>query len=137
MRGTRRLTSRRLVALAEELPEKSRYKTVRRDPDIGGDWDTTLYLYAAIVNELRLGRVDQSRYHGGDMAYTPVESPAQAADKRDARLLARAAHDHLVAKMSAPKPSTVQRHRTVTVETDMDKRRRAAQAMRTGGGSGA
>lgn len=121
------------MALAEQLPDRSRYKTVKRDPDIGGDWDTTLYLMAAVVNELRLSRVDQSRYHGGDMGYTPVESPAQAADRRDALLLSRAAHDHLVAKMSSPTRNTGGRRRNIVSETDMDKKRRAAEAMRAGG----
>lgn len=136
MRGTRKLTSRRLVVLAEQLPEESRYKTVRRDPDIGGDWPTTLYLLAAIVNEQRLARVDQARFRRGDLAFTAVESPSQAADKRDERLLSMAAHDHLVAKMSAPKRSTVQRNRTVTMDTDMDAKRRALDAMRKGSARG-
>jgi hypothetical protein len=88
---------------------------------------------AAVVNELRLARVDQSRYHGGNMGYTAVESPAQAADRRDALLLSRAAHDHLVGKMSAPKPAASGRIRHIITETDMDKKRRAAEAMRAGG----
>lgn len=124
------------MALAEQLPDQSRYKTVLRDPDIGGDWDTMLYLIAAGVNESRLARVDQARYHGGDMAYTPVESPAQQADKADERKLSRAAHDHLVQKMSAPKPLANQRRRNIIQETDMDKKRRAAEAMRRGAARG-
>lgn len=130
------ISSRRLCVLAEQLPDDSRYKTARRDPQIDGDWHLERYLLAAVVNELRLGRVDQSRYHGRDMSLHMVYSPSQEADKDDERKLSRAAHDHLVAKMSSPTRNVGGRHRRFVVQTDIDRRRTAAQAMRVGAARG-
>lgn len=112
--------------LAEGLKDTSRYKTARRDPQIDGDWHLERYLLAAIVNELRLSRIDQSRYKGRDMSLQMVLSPSQEADREDERKLSRAAHDHLVAKMSSPKRNTGGRVRHIVAETDLDRRRAAA-----------
>lgn len=135
MRGARTLTSRRLCSLAEQLPDDSRYKTVRRDPGIGGDWHLERYLMAAVVNEVRLLRVDEARRAGGDLSMQAVESPAQSADREDERKLYRAAHDHLVAKMSSPTRNRG-RQRHIVAETDMDRKLRGAEAMRLGGARG-
>jgi len=68
-----KMSSRRLLVLCEALPPDSRFQTALRD----GDWSDDQYVQAAMVNEVRLLRVDQAALQGQKMDATLLESPAQ------------------------------------------------------------
>jgi hypothetical protein len=68
-----KMSSRRLLVLLEGLPDDSLYRKARRD----GDWSDGEYLRAALINEVRLLRVDQAALQGQKMEATLLRSPAQ------------------------------------------------------------
>lgn len=123
----RALTGRKVLALLEQLPDESRYKT---QCEREGDWPELMYLLAGAANEQKMSRVDQAAYHGQGMQVELFESPRQREDREDGRKLSRAAHDHLVAQMSGKAGPRAPRNRTVTRETDIDQRRAAAEQKR-------
>jgi len=68
------LSSRRLCALVEALPDDSAYARERRD----GDWSFSQYIDVAVVNELRLMRADNAAIHASHkMKLNLVESPME------------------------------------------------------------
>lgn len=70
---TGEMSSRRLLVLLKGLPARGEYQTARRN----GDWSADEYRQAAVVNELRLLRVDQAALEGQSMEAVLMESPAQ------------------------------------------------------------
>ena len=74
-----KMSSRRLLVLCEALPDDSAYKTARRDDD----WSDEQYMRAALINEVRLLRVDQVALQGQKMEATMLESPAQRLAKEE------------------------------------------------------
>lgn len=76
------MSSRRLLVLLKGLSQKGEYWTARRD----GDWSDDEYRQAAVVNELRLLRVDQAAINGQKMDAELMESPAQQAASEEVRM---------------------------------------------------
>ena len=72
------MSSRRLLALIENLPDDSAFKRATRE----GDWGFDEYLQAGLLNEVRLLRIDQAAINGQKMDADLLESPAQIA-RRD------------------------------------------------------
>lgn len=69
-----RMSSRRLLALIDALPEDSSYWRERRDQD----WSERDYMYAVIANELKLLRAEQAAIHAQyDMKINLFESPLE------------------------------------------------------------
>jgi hypothetical protein len=67
-----RMSSRRLLALIDALPDDSAYLRERRD----GDWSEREYMWAVLVNEIKLLRAEQAAIHAGhDMKVNMFESP--------------------------------------------------------------
>lgn len=85
------MTSRRLIALLDGLPEESMFKrwAVR-----GGDWSEAQYLQARLVNEVALSRADGK-------GYTPqlVKSPAQTAAADDDAEYRRHRHEQTLKEL--------------------------------------
>lgn len=79
--GFPRLSSRRLLALLDELPDLSGYKTALRD----GGWPSWMLMLKQLTNEATLHRA--SLYAGGDNEYSvkvfvdPIEAREQKEQK--------------------------------------------------------
>jgi len=73
------MSSRKLIALLEHLPDDSAFKRAHRD----GDWGFDEYISAGIVNELRLLRSDQAAINGQKMDIDLIESPTQLEQKHE------------------------------------------------------
>jgi len=74
------LSSRRLCALIDSLPDDSAYARERRD----GDWSFGQYVDVAVVNELRLLRADNAAIHASHkMKLSLVESPTEQRVQED------------------------------------------------------
>jgi len=71
------MSSRRLIALLQHLPDDSAFKRAHRD----GDWGFDEYMWAGIVNEVRLLRSDQAAINGQKMDISLIESPSQLEQK--------------------------------------------------------
>ena len=127
----RPLTGRKVMALLSQLgdvPGESQYLKARYRE---GDWPELMYLLAGAANEQKMGRKDQAAYHGRDMSVDLFMSPRQREDQRDARLLQRAAHDHLVSQMSGgANQNRPARYRSIIRDTDIDQKRKAAAMKR-------
>lgn len=67
------MSSRKLLALLEHLPDDSAFKKATRN----GDWNFGEYLQAGVLNEIRLLRIDQAALNGQKMDAELLESPAQ------------------------------------------------------------
>jgi hypothetical protein len=76
---TGKMSSRKLLVLLKALDEDGEYMTARRN----GDWSDRTYRQAAVVNELRMLRVDQAALSGEKMDAVLMESPAQLEAKAD------------------------------------------------------
>lgn len=74
------MSSRRLLVLLKGLHPRSLFQTERR-----GDWSDDEYRQAAVVNELRLLRVDQAAINGEKMEAVLMESPRQIEAADDVR----------------------------------------------------
>ncbi|HEY2064478.1 MAG TPA: hypothetical protein VGG84_00855 [Gemmatimonadaceae bacterium] len=122
------LTGREVLALLDELPDYSRFRT---ESEREGDWPEFMYLLAGGPNETKMLRKDGAAYRGREMSVSLFESPRQKQDRDDGRKLSRAAHDHLVKQMScganADRPA---RNRRIVRETDIDQKRAAAEMRR-------
>jgi hypothetical protein len=91
------MSSRRLLALIEALPDDSSFRREFRDQD----WSSEQYLFAAVVNELRLLRADQAAIHAQhDMQVNLVESPSQLAESEALAEKARMVREHVVSQMN-------------------------------------
>jgi hypothetical protein len=123
----RPLTGRKVLALLDQLPDYSRFRT---ESEREGDWPEFMYLLAGGPNEIKMSRADQAAYRGKDMRPDLFESPRQRQDRSDGRKLARAAHDHLVAQMSGGNEGRAPRNRSIVRETDIDQKRAAAELVR-------
>jgi len=73
------MSSRRLIALLQHLPDDSAFKKSHRE----GDWGFNEYMWAGIVNEVRLLRSDQAAINGQKMDISLIESPAQLEQKHE------------------------------------------------------
>lgn len=80
-----KMSSRRLLVLIHALTDTSAYQLARRN----GDWTDDQYKQAALINELKLLRVDQAAINGSKMDAVLMESPAQA----EANAEVQAEHD--------------------------------------------
>lgn len=91
-----RMSSRRLLALIDALPDDTAYWKERRD----GDWSAKEYIEAAIVNELRLLRADQAAIHTeSKMDISLVESPSQVKQDEDLAEKARQARSRIMSEL--------------------------------------
>lgn len=73
------MSSRRLLVILECLDDDSAYMKARRD----GDWSDEEYLRAALINEVKLLRVDQAAINGDKMEAVLLDSPAQLEAKAE------------------------------------------------------
>lgn len=122
------LTGRKVLALLDQLPDTSRYRTMRERE---GDWPEFMYLLAGGPNEIKMLRKDEMAYRGGTMRPELFESPRQREDREDLRKLYRGAHDHLVAQMSGgAEMNRPARNRAIIRDTDIDQKRKAAEMRR-------
>lgn len=89
------MSSRRLLALLEHLPEDTAFKKAHRE----GDWSFDEYVAAGIVNELRLLRTDQAAINGQKMETILIESPAQIEKKNEIELVNQAHRAGILAQL--------------------------------------
>lgn len=79
------MSSRKLLALLQHLPEDAAFKRALRN----GDWGFNEYMQAGVLNEIRLLRIDQAAINGQKMDAELIESPAQLERKEEqARVVA-------------------------------------------------
>lgn len=89
------MSSRKLIALLEHLPDDSAFKKAHRE----GDWSFNEYVAAGIVNELRLLRTDQAAINGQKMDTILIESPAQLEKKHEVEVLHQAQRAGILAQL--------------------------------------
>jgi hypothetical protein len=100
-----KMSSRRLLALIDALPDDSAYWRERRD----GDWSEKEYLDGILVNEIRLLRADQAAIAGTEMKVNLVKSPAEREEKKAEEDKFHAARAHILGALKgkpSPPPSS-------------------------------